>query len=77
MPKFWDVSHVNSLLTIGYIQWRKLAVMFQRLNLQIQFCLHRNGYLFMWGAYFCVGAYKRDVVVVIKMGAIFMDAYFL
>ena len=23
----------------------------------------------MWGAYFCIGAYKRDVVVVIKMGA--------
>ena len=22
----------------------------------------------MWGAYFCMGAYKRDVVVVIKMG---------
>ena len=24
---------------------------------------------FMWDAYFCMGAYKRDVVVVIKMGA--------
>ena len=23
----------------------------------------------MWGAYFCVGAYKHGVVVVIKMGA--------
>ena len=23
----------------------------------------------MWGAYFCMGAYKRDVVVVIKIGA--------
>ena len=23
----------------------------------------------MWGAYFCTGAYKRDVVVVIKTGA--------
>ena len=28
----------------------------------------RNGCLFMWGAYFCMGAFKRDVVVVIKMG---------
>ena len=28
-----------------------------------------NGRLFMWGACFCVGAYKRDVVAVIKMGA--------
>ena len=23
----------------------------------------------MWGAYFCMGAYKCDVIVVIKMGA--------
>ena len=23
----------------------------------------------MWGTYFCMGAYKRNVVVVIKMGA--------
>ena len=23
----------------------------------------------MWGAYFCMGAYKRDLVVVIEMGA--------
>ena len=29
----------------------------------------RNGCLFMWGAYFCMGTYKRNVVVVIKMGA--------
>ena len=29
----------------------------------------QNGWLFMWGAYFCMGAYKRDGVVVIKMGA--------
>ena len=37
-------------------------------NQQIHFCLHNNGCLFMWGAYSCMGAYKRDVVVVIKMG---------
>ena len=29
----------------------------------------RNGYIFMWGSIFCMGAYKCDVVVVIKMGA--------
>ena len=23
----------------------------------------------MWGAYFCMGAYKRDVVVIFKTGA--------
>ena len=34
----------------------------------------------MWDAYFCMGAYKHDMVVLIKMGAythemlIFMDA---
>ena len=33
----------------------------------------------MWGAYFCMGAYKHDMVVLVKMGAythemlIFMD----
>ena len=35
----------------------------------------RNGCLAMWGTYFCMGAaYKRDVVVVIKMGAYFVWA---
>ena len=29
----------------------------------------QNGCLFMWGAYFCMAAYKCDVVVVLKMGA--------
>ena len=32
----------------------------------------------MWGAYFCVGAYKHDVVVVTKIGAdIHGGAYFV
>ena len=31
----------------------------------------------MFGAYFCMGAYKHSVVVAIKMVPIFMDAYFL
>ena len=37
----------------------------------------------MWGAYscmdayFCMGAYKHDVVVVIKMGAYIHGAYFM
>ena len=41
----------------------------KKLNQQIHFHLARNGCLFMWGAYFCMGGYKRDVVAVIKMGA--------
>ena len=33
---------------------------------------------FMWAAYFCMGACKQDdVVVVIKIGALFMDACFV
>ena len=35
-------------------------------NQQTHFCLW---HLFMWGAYFCMGAYKPDVVVVVKIGA--------
>ena len=31
----------------------------------------------MWGAYFCMGAYKHDVVTVIKMGAFIHGAYLL
>ena len=27
----------------------------------------------MWGVYFCMGAYKRDVVAVIKIGAYYPD----
>ena len=29
----------------------------------------RDGCLLIWGAYFCMGVYKRDVVFVIKVGA--------
>ena len=55
----------------------KLAATLQMPNQQIHFHLHGNGCLFMWGAYFCMGAYKHSVVVAIKMVPIFMDAYFL
>ena len=37
----------------------------------------QNGCLFMWGAYFCIGAYKCDVVVVIKMGTYIHGVLFL
>ena len=45
-------------------------------------CVRRRRVLFMWGAYSCMGAYKRDVVIVINLGAyihrvlIFMGAYY-
>ena len=31
----------------------------------------------MWGASFCMGAFKRNVVIVIKMGACIHGAYFV
>ena len=45
-------------------------------NYQIQFRLH-GGRLFMWGAYLCMGTYKCDVVVVIKMGTCIHGACFV
>ena len=47
-------------------------------HIYTHFCLRGNECLFMWGAYFCMGAYNRDVLVVIKMGAyIHGGAYYL
>ena len=58
-------SCVDSLPTIGGRHWRKAAAMFEKAE-------SANSLLFAVpfhvGAYFCMGAYKRDVVV-IKMGA--------
>ena len=66
LPKFRFLSCVDSLLTIGDIHWRKVATMFEKAE-------SANLLLFVvrfhMGAYFCMGAYKHDVVVVIKMGA--------
>ena len=31
----------------------------------------------MWGAYFCMGAYKSDVVVIIQMDAYIHGVYFV
>ena len=64
LPKFQFLSHVDSLLTIGDRHWQKVVDTSKRVN-----PVARDGCLFMWGAYFYMGAYKCDVVVVIKMGA--------
>ena len=66
LPKFWFLSDVDSLLTIGDRQWRKVATTFEKAESanSLPFALH-----FHMGAYFCMGAYKRYVVFVIKMGA--------
>ena len=60
-PKFWFISCVDSLLTIGDRHWRKLATTFQKPNQQIHFRLRSNGYLFIWGACFYRGAYNFTV----------------
>ena len=57
-------ASVNSLLTIGDRHWRKVAATFKKGESTSVFAVH-----FSMGAYFCMGAYKHDVVVVIKMGA--------
>ena len=66
LPKFRFLSRVDSLLAIGGRHWRKVAATFEKAesaNL-LPFTVP-----FHVGAYFCMDAYKRDVVVVIKMGA--------
>ena len=74
LSKFWFVSCVNSLLTIGDRHWQKLAATFEKADFANS--LHGNGCLFMWGAYLCMGAYKRNVVVVIKMGVYIQGCLF-
>ena len=66
LPKFRFLSRVNSLLEIGDRHWQKVAAMFEKAESanSLPFAVY-----FHMGAYFCMGAYKRDVVVVIKMGA--------
>ena len=69
LPKFWFLSRVDSLLTIEDRLWRKVAATFEKAKSANSLPFAQNRCLFMWGAYFCMGAYKRNVVVVIKMGA--------
>ena len=69
LPKFQYLSRFDSLLRIGDRHWRKVAATIEKTESANSLPLARNGCNLMWGAYFCMGAYKRDVVVVIKMGA--------
>ena len=63
LPKFRFLSRVDSLLTIGDRHWRKVAAMFKKAD-------SANSFVFVVHVH--MGAYKRDVVVVIKMGADFV-----
>ena len=70
LPNFGVHLMWDSLVTIGDRHWQKLAATFQKANQQIHLRLHGNGHLFFnVGCLFCMGAYKSDSVVVIKMGA--------
>ena len=52
------LSHVDSLLTIGDRHWRKVATFEKAESANpLPFAVY-----FHIGAYFCMGAYKRDVV---------------
>ena len=66
LPKFRFLSRVDSLLTIGDRHWRKVAATFEKAESanSLSFAVH-----FHIGACFCMGVYKRNVVVVIKIGA--------
>ena len=52
------LSCVNSLLVIRDRHCRILAATFEKPNQQIH-CFCSNRCIFMWGAYFCMCAYKR------------------
>ena len=71
LPKFRFLSHVDSLLTIGDRHWRKVAATFKKAESVNLLTFALNGCLFMWDAYFFRGAYKHDVVVVMKMGCLY------
>ena len=60
---------MNLAYPLGDKHWRKVAATFEKAesanSLPFAVCFHV-------GVCFCMGAYKRDVVVVIKMGAYFV-----
>ena len=56
LTKFRFLSCVDSLLTIGDRHWRKVAATFEKA---------KSAHFLPFVVYFHMGAYKRDVVVVI------------
>ena len=67
LPKFWFVSQtsVDSLLAIRDRHWRKLATTFEKAESANLPPFARQWCLFMWGAYFRMGACKRNGIVVL------------
>ena len=74
LPKFWLLFRVDSLLTIGDRHWQKVAATFEKAESANSFPF---AVPFHMGAYFCMGAYKRDVVLVIKMSAYIHGVFIL
>ena len=79
LPKFWlypvSIACLQSEIDIGKNYPLHSKQPTQQIN--INFSLRGNWCLFMWGACFCMGAYKCNVVVVIKLGAYIHGASFL
>ena len=69
LTKFWLASRVDSLLTIG--DRPKLARAKKVSKFTSVYTVPFHG-----DAYFCMSAYKHDVVVVIKMVPIFLEYVF-
>ena len=66
LHNYFFLSRIDSLLTIGDRHWQKVAATFEKAE-SASVCMERVP--FHVGAYYCMGAYKRDMVVVIRMGA--------
>ena len=66
-------SYFDSLGTIGGRNGESWPLVFEKPNQQIYFRLC----LSVWGAIFCMGTYKHNGVIVVKMGTvIFMGCLF-
>ena len=75
LAKFKFLSRVNSRCLQAEIDTGEVATMFEEVE-------STNSLLFAMpfhvGAYFCMGAYKHNVVVVIQMGCLYSwGAYFV
>ena len=61
LHKIFFLSRIDSLLTIGDRHWQKVAAMFEKAE-SASVCM--EWVPFHVGAYYCMGAYKRNMVVV-------------
>ena len=57
-PKFWFVTHADSLVTTKDTHWGNLAAMFRKTESANKIPICTVTVAFMWVAYFCMGACK-------------------